>query len=460
MINTKRKERVKLSAEAIRLFSDDKEKTAELFQKEQPFMYDKSGLFWLWNKEEYKWEMLDEYDLLNILKKRLDPSANLIKNKTWTEIIRAMKLVGRRYQAEPFKKHWVQFHDTILDLKTNKKIQATSRYFNVNPIPYKLSERTETPKINKILRQWVGKDYIKTVKEIIAYCMLQDYPLHRIFCFIGAGMNGKGECLRLIKRIIGHENVCSTELDFIIHGRFETAKLYKKLVCMMGETNFNEMSKTSILKRLTGGDLIGIEFKNKNPFDTTNYAKLLISTNSLPPTTDKTIGFYRRWLILDFPNTFTEGKDVLGKISDQEISNLCTQIIPVLKKLLKKGTFHNDGTLEERKQRYELKSNPMPEFINKNYKKVGSSEVPFHEFRDNFLAYLKERGFRELSSTMIGNQLKSDGFEIIKKDVNTGEKWTRWRYIIGLQSKQETKEQEIEQKQDLSSTIYKTENIK
>lgn len=33
---------------------------------------------------------------------------------------------------------------------------------------------------------------------------------------------------------------------------------------MMGETNFNEMSETSILKKLTGGDLIGFEYKNKN----------------------------------------------------------------------------------------------------------------------------------------------------------------------------------------------------
>ena len=455
------KKNIKITDEAIRLFSDNKEKTAELFQKEQPFIYDRAGLFWLWNKQEYKWEMLDDYDLLNMLKKNIDPTANLIKNKTWTELIRAMKLVGRRYETKEFKKEWIQFHDIIYDLKTDKKIPATSQYFNVNPIPYKLSKRTETPKIDEILAQWVGKDYIMTVKQIIAYCMIQDYPLHRIFCFIGAGMNGKGECLRLIKRILGSGNICSTELEFIIHGRFETAKLYKKLACLMGETNFNEMSKTSILKRLTGGDLIGIEFKNKTPFDTTNYAKLLISTNSLPPTTDKTIGFYRRWLILDFPNTFTEGKDVLGKIPDQEISNLCSQIIPILKNLLKKGTFHKDGTLEERKIRYETKSNPLPEFINKNYKKNTEARIPFYKFKEDLIIYLKERGFREISGIAIKKQLEAEGYEVIKKDHKLEDgNWTRWNFIYGLQGKEEYKEEVKEQKQDLSSTIYKTENIK
>ena len=78
----------------------------------------------------------------------------------------------------------------------------------------------------------------------------------------------------------------------------------------MGETNFSELNKTSILKKLTGQDVIGFEYKNKNPFDGFNYAKILIATNNLPTTTDKTIGFYRRWFIIDFPNRFSEEKDI------------------------------------------------------------------------------------------------------------------------------------------------------
>ena len=73
----------------------------------------------------------------------------------------------------------------------------------------------------------------------------------------------------------------------------------------MGETDFNEMKKTSMLKKLSGGDLIGFEYKRKDPFEDKNYAKITISTNNLPSTSDKTIGFYRRWLIIDFPITFS-----------------------------------------------------------------------------------------------------------------------------------------------------------
>ena len=87
----------------------------------------------------------------------------------------------------------------------------------------------------------------------------------------------------------------------MLDSRFESFKLYKKLVCTMGETNFNVLNKTSLLKKLTGQDLIGFEFKNKKPFDDYNYAKIMIASNSLPVSSDTSEGFYRRWMILDFP---------------------------------------------------------------------------------------------------------------------------------------------------------------
>jgi putative DNA primase/helicase len=70
------------------------------------------------------------------------------------------------------------------------------------------------------------------------------------------------------------------------------------------ETNFNLLTSTNLLKRLVGGDLIGFEKKGKDPFDDYNYAKIMINSNSMPMSQDESDGFYRRWLIIDFPNEF------------------------------------------------------------------------------------------------------------------------------------------------------------
>ena len=54
-------------------------------------------------------------------------------------------------------------------------------------------------------------------------------PIHRIFCFIGDGLNGKGTFLRLIENLVGNENKCATEVESLATNRFESAKLYKKM---------------------------------------------------------------------------------------------------------------------------------------------------------------------------------------------------------------------------------------
>ncbi len=90
-------------------------------------------------------------------------------------------------------------------------------------------------------------------------------------------------------------------------------------MCTINEIDHSVFRQTALLKRLTGLDLINMEIKYKAPFDAKNFAKLIIATNTLPPTTDKSPGFCRRWLIIDFPNQFKEGKDPVLGIPDYEI---------------------------------------------------------------------------------------------------------------------------------------------
>ena len=250
----------------------DKKQLASNIIELQPCYYDKARNWWLWNWFEYKWEIVDETDILNAIETQA--TINTINSKENNEMLEALKQVSRKNAPAPIQPTWIQFKDEIYDIKTGERFKAKPCWFVTNPIPYCLHEDDfiNTPTMDKIFEEWVGKDNVQTLYEIIAYCMIPDYPIHRIFCFIGAGMNGKSKFLELLRNFIGISNCCSTELDTLLHSRFEITRLHKKMVCMMGETNFNEMSETSILKKLTGGDLIGFEYKNKNPFEEKNYA--------------------------------------------------------------------------------------------------------------------------------------------------------------------------------------------
>lgn len=389
---------------------------AEIFLQKQPIFYDRSGMFWVWKHDEKKWEKSDEVDILNMVEEEL--GENTISSKSRTEIINSLKQVGRKNVPKDIKPSWIQFKDKVYDIKTGDSFEATPEYFITNPIPWEVSHKTDTPTIDKIFKEWVGEDYVDTLYEIIAYSMLPDYPIHRLFCFIGEGMNGKSCFLRLMRKFIGKDNTCATELDTLLTSRFEVTRLHKKLICMMGETNFSEVNKTSILKKLTGQDVVGFEYKNKTPFEDTNYAKILIATNNLPSTSDKTIGFYRRWTIIDFPNRFTEKKDVLKEIPENEYNNLATKCILVLKNLLEKRKFHNEGSIEERMKKYEEKSNPLDKFWTDNVKESPDEDISKKQFYEKLNAWCKENRFRTVSEITISKYMKERGVDTFRKTMD------------------------------------------
>ena len=384
----------------------DKKELAEHIIDIQPCYYDNSKIWWLWNHPETKWEKVDETDILNAVDKQA--TINTINSKEKNEMLEALKQVSRLTAPAPIGKHIVQFNNTLVNIKTGEQSRATPYLFVTNPIPWDLDEEGfyETPIMDKIFEEWVGKNNVQTLYEILAYCLLPDYPIHRIFCFIGGGMNGKSCFLNLLRKFIGGGNCCSTELDTLLQSRFEVSRLHKKLVCQMGETNFNEMSKTSTLKKLSGGDLIGFEYKRKNPFEDINYAKILIATNNLPTTTDKTIGFYRRWMIIDFPNQFSEKKDILEDIPDEEYNALAVKCSMILKDLIDKREFTNEGTIEERTKNYEDKSNPLGKFMREFTEEDFDGVIWKNDFSKKLNEWCRQNRFREISDVSIGSKMK------------------------------------------------------
>jgi len=398
----------------------DKRDLAKRVLKVQPFYFDNNKNWWYWNNKATCWRLTDETDILNTIGDL--SNANTIKTQDRYEILEALRQEARKNKPKDIKPNWLQFKGEIFDIETGEQFPATPEYFAVNPLPYALNKNNleETPTIDRIFKEWVGEEYSKTLYEIIAYCMVPNYPIHRLFCFIGEGLNGKSCYLNLLKKFVGIENIISTDLDKLLNSNFERTKLYKKLACEMGETNFNTISKTSILKQLTGQDLIGGEYKFKNAFDFENYAKILIATNNLPETTDKTIGFYRRWLIVDFKNKFSEKIDILKTIPEEEFESLALKCCSILADLLKKREFYKEGSIEDRQKRYEEKSNPMDKFLKEFCDTSEPDAYVFSwEFNQKFNEFCKDNRFREFNEHSIGDKLKGLGFEKGRKLIKT-----------------------------------------
>ena len=427
----------------------DKRDLAKKVLGRQAFYYDENKNWWYWDLETTCYKLTDETNILNVIADV--SSANTINSKEKTEILEALRQEARKNKPKPIKKDWLQFKGEIFDIKTGNQFKATPEYFAVNPLPWELDKDCfeNTPVMDKIFSEWVGEENKQQLYEILAYCMLPDYPIARLFCLVGEGNNGKSCFLNILKKFIGIDNITSTDLDKLLTSRFEAGRLYKKLACVMGETNFNTMTRTSILKQLTGQDLISYEFKNKNLFTECNYAKILIATNNLPETTDTGDGFFRRWLIIDFHNKFSEKIDILATIPEEEYKSLALKCCTILADFLKKREFTNDGSIEERRKRYEDKSNPMALFIKEFCNTHNPNGFIFtFEFDKRFIEWCRENNHRRFSEHTIGKKLKDMGFEPGKEYVtwDTEKTWDTKRQIRCWRGIEWIKEKEVKSK--------------
>ena len=450
-IETTKKQEKKVSCTGLKI--DNYLDNARAFYAEQPFFYDDSGIWWIW--KENRWKITDEVELERQLDNRLGFMGQTVTAGIRSNHLHAMMWVGREQRPKEAKKKWIQFNDKAFSIFSKKVHSVTKDYFFTNPIPWELGNSEDTPIIDKLFEEWVGKDYVKSLYQIIAYCCYADYPIQTLICLFGAGRNGKTCFLRLLSKFLGKDNVCSTELDSLLDSRFESFKLFRKLCCLMGETNFGVLDKSSMLKKLTGSDMIGFEKKGKDPFNDYSYAKLIIASNSLPSSNDTSDGFYRRWFIIDFPNEFKEGKDVIATVPEVEYSNLALKCMNLLPDLLDKGEFDKQGTIPERRTKYILSSNPLPLFIEQYCIRDGTLFVSFNELYTNYVTYLSKFKKRIVKNKEFREALTHEGFFVERTSKLIGTEYKNGYYVFGIKVKDDFMQiMKVIQKSTIGNSMY------
>jgi len=392
---------------------------AKAFIEKQPIYYSPEGLLWVWNFDRYCYEQKDEIALLNGIRKEM--GVETVNSRLKAEILTALKQVGREQAPKIKPKGWIQFNDVLVNPKTLERVKADYTYLLTNPIPHKLGESEETPEIEKLLREWVVKDgvqdesYVQSLYECIAYSLTDDLFMQRIIALTGGGSNGKGTFLQVIGRLNGRDNCVSVDIKKLTNNNFAMSSIYKKLVAFAGEVGYGDLTNTNVLKKITGEDLIEYEFKGKTSFTDDCVTTFFIATNSLPTSPDKSVGFYRRWLVIDFPNIFDIKADILAGTSEQEYENLCLKSVNILEKLYETHKFTNEGNYVEREQKYEERSNPMPTFIEENCDEIPGEIIKLQAFGNKFNLWLKSKRLRVLNIRQVGKQLRDLGYETGKR---------------------------------------------
>jgi putative DNA primase/helicase len=185
---------------------------------------------------------------------------------------------------------------------------------------------------------------------------------------VGDGQNGKSTLINLLKALLGIENISSRGLQELELNRFAKASLYGKLANLHADLPDQALRSVGTFKILTGRDPITGEHKFQNGFTFVNYAKLVFSCNKIPEVFEDTTAFFRRLIILTFPNFFPPDKadqNLLSKLTtSEELSGFLNWAIEGLKRLQARGwNFSYSKSTAEVREEYIRKSSPIRAFL-------------------------------------------------------------------------------------------------
>lgn len=267
--------------------------------------------------------------------------------------------------------HLLVVANGLLNLNNTKLLPFTPypSFLTRIPVEYMPEWEFEYSRSKQFFEEVCTPTGVLQSQEVFGYCLYKEYCFQKGVMLIGEGSNGKSTWIGLLKAMLGRENVCAIPLQDLDTDRFAIARFYGKLANLYADIPDRILQQTGKFKMLTGGDTLDAQKKFKDYFGFVNHAKLIYSANKIPETRDLSPAFFRRWLIIQFPNVFREDdpktdKNLLKKLAKpEELSALLNWALDGLKRLFKNQGFTAEPTAEDTKKEYLRRSSSVSAFV-------------------------------------------------------------------------------------------------
>ena len=174
--------------------------------------------------------------------------------------------------------------------------------------------------------------------------------------------------IELLRAFLGDRNCATVPLQAFDSNRFSSSQLWGKLANLYADLPTTSIQHTGRFKMLTGGDTVQAEEKYRSPFAFKNRAKLVFSANRPPRIQNEdSFAFWRRWIIVNFPNEFTQNradKNLLSKLTNpRELAGVLNVALAGLRRIWQAGEFTYLSTVNDVTEQYLKASNPVYAFI-------------------------------------------------------------------------------------------------
>lgn len=205
--------------------------------------------------------------------------------------------------------NFIAFTNGVLDVETMEFRDWAEDDVISNVIPHRWNPDAKSDLLYKTLEKMACGDTatLMNLQEFIGICMMRSntrMPFYPVL--IGSGSNGKSSYIKLLKNVLGTENISALQPKEI-GAHFMGAHIVGKLANLGDDIAdaYLDGADCGIIKRISTGERIFTDVKGTTGFDFEPYCTMVFSCNAFPRCKDTTEGFLRRLFPIEFNAHFT-----------------------------------------------------------------------------------------------------------------------------------------------------------
>ncbi|MBD8071546.1 phage/plasmid primase, P4 family [Bacillus sp. PS06] len=352
------------------------------------FLYHKKGVF----------EEPSEVELGKVIRTLMHEGRwNSWNSKAEAEVVKVLLREADIVDEMNTMRNFINLKNGMLCLDRFELLPHHPSYLSTVQLPIEYEPKAVAPTFVQFLKGITKDDeeLIRVHQEVLGYLLSAETKAEKAFFFYGSGGNGKSVLVSIITRLVGEENVSSIPLAEF-GKQFGLEGLINKTVNIAAE---NEMGgnalKTENFKAIVSGDTITVNIKYYPSISYKPHCKLVFVVNALPDSMDVTHGFFRKLVIVPFPQKFEsaeQDKELTDKLL-AELPGILNWAIIGLKRLRENNyQFSYCTAIEECHRTYNVEQNPVREFFLEHIVLKEGARIRQSDFHDIYLRWLNEQG--------------------------------------------------------------------